>query len=294
MSLALLIQLFAASLTSALLYVILKYFAKFKVNNLHGLTANYLTASTFSFLLNFDTNKLQLTTVSEFAPFAISVGFLFIIVFYTAALTSQKAGIAITSIAGKMSMVIPICAGIFLYNDKVNGIRIFGILLAIIAVYLSSKKEVDKENNSSTKNLWIYPLLLFLGSGLVDTCIKYSQQYYITASNMYLFFSVLFGTAGVFGLIATIYNWIVKKVSVSITSILGGVVLGIVNYYSLVFLVNCLAFQGAESAIIFSIVNILVVFFSVILALLLFKEKPSKINFIGLIIAFIAILVLSN
>lgn len=294
MSLALLIQLFAASLTSALLYVILKYFAKFKVNNLHGLTANYLTASTFSFLLNFDTNKLQLTTVSEFAPFAISVGFLFIIVFYTAALTSQKAGIAITSIAGKMSMVIPICAGIFLYNDKVNGIRIFGILLAIIAVYLSSKKEVDKENNSSTKNLWIYPLLLFLGSGLVDTCIKYSQQYYITASNMYLFFSVLFGTAGVFGLIATIYNWIVKKVSVSIISILGGVVLGIVNYYSLVFLVNCLAFQGAESAIIFSIVNILVVFFSVILALLLFKEKPSKINFIGLIIAFIAILVLSN
>lgn len=294
MSPALLIQLFAASLTSALLYVILKYFAKFKINNLHGLTANYLTASTFSFLLNFEANKLQLSTVNEFAPFAISVGFLFILVFYTAALTSQKAGIAITSIAGKMSMVIPICAGIFLYNDKINGLRIFGIILAIVAVYLSSKKEIDKENSTSTKNLWIYPLLLFLGSGLVDTCIKYSQQYYITSSNMYLFFSVLFGTAGVFGLIATIYNLVIKKVKVSITSIIGGVILGIVNYYSLVFLVNCLAYDGAESAIIFSVVNILVVFFSVMLAFVLFKEKPSKINFIGLIIAFIAILVLSN
>jgi len=289
----LLIQLVIASILSSLLYVILKFFDRFKIYNLHGLTFNYITASSFSFFANYEGNKVLLPTVSNFGSFALVVGLMFIIVFYVAALTAQKAGISVTSIAGKMSMIIPITAGFFLYGDHITGLRIAGMVMALIAVYLSSVKSKTDESEHIDKRVWIYPVLLFIGSGMVDTSIKISEHYFITPENQNLFFCCLFGAAGIFGSISTLYQLIVKKVKIELKSAIGGIILGIVNYYSLVFLVNCLATKGAESALIFAMVNMLVVFFSAVLAFFIFKERPTKLNLAGMLIALIAILVLS-
>ncbi len=288
-----LLQLIIASVLSSLLYVILKYFDRFRIHNLHGLTFNYITASSFAFFANYEANKLMLPTISNFGTFALVVGFFFIVVFYIAALTAQKAGIAVTSIAGKMSMIIPITAGFFLYGDHITGLRIAGMIMALIAVYLSSVKSKTQTNVNVDKKVWIFPLLLFIGSGMVDTSIKISEHYYITRENQNLFFCCLFGAAGIFGILSTLYQYIFKKVKIKLNSIIGGIILGLANYYSLVFLVNCLSTEGAESALIFAIVNMLVVFISALLAFFLFKERPTKMNLIGMLIALIAIFVLS-
>ena len=235
----------------------------------------------------------MLPTISNFGTFALVVGFFFIVVFYIAALTAQKAGIAVTSIAGKMSMIIPITAGFFLYGDHITGLRIAGMIMALIAVYLSSVKSKTQTNVNVDKKVWIFPLLLFIGSGMVDTSIKISEHYYITRENQNLFFCCLFGAAGIFGILSTLYQYIFKKVKIKLNSIIGGIILGLANYYSLVFLVNCLSTEGAESALIFAIVNMLVVFISALLAFFLFKERPTKMNLIGMLIALIAIFVLS-
>lgn len=286
-------QLILASILSSLLYVILKYFDRFKIHNLHGLTFNYITASSFAFFANYATNKLLLPTAGAFGAFALVVGFLFIVVFYIAALTAQKAGISVTSIAGKMSMIIPITAGFFLYGDQITGLRILGMIMALIAVFLSSFKSKGDESSSLDKRVWIFPVLLFIGSGMVDTTIKISEHYFITPENQNLYFCFLFGAAGVFGIIATLYQLIFKKIKIEIKSIIGGIILGITNYFALVVIVNCLAVKGAESALIFAIINILVVIISAILAFFLFKERPTKMNLAGILIALIAIFILS-
>jgi hypothetical protein len=292
MSAELLIIIAIASTLSALLYIILKFFERFNVTNIHGLTANYLTASLFSFFYTFKTNLHLLPHSSSYAGFAFGIGLLFICVFYTAAITAQKSGIAITSIAGKMSMVIPILFGYFLYNDKLTLLRIIGISLALFAVYLSSSPSKKDDGKTSNKN-WLFPLLLFIGSGLVDTSIKAGQHYYMTTENQYLYFAFLFGSAGLFGVITTSYLYIKSRIKVHLKSIIAGFILGIANFYSLVFLVKALADDKAESMLVFAISNVLVVLFSAILGLIIFKEKPHTKNLIGLALAVCAIIILT-
>jgi drug/metabolite transporter (DMT)-like permease len=81
---------------------------------------------------------------------------------------------------------------------------------------------------------------------------------------------------------------------VTLASALAGILLGIVNYYSLVFLVRCLATIGAESALIWAMTNMLVVIFSSVLAFFIFKEKLSRANQLGIGLALLAIFILSR
>lgn len=297
MTASLFITLLIASLLSALLYVILKYFQKWNIYNLHGLTFNYITAATFSFFSNYEENSALLPQVPDFLPFTILIGCLFISVFYVAALTAQKCGIAVTSIAGKMSMVVPIIMSFWLYGDKITIIKVIGILLALTAVVLSSiRKENKTESTTATasKWLWILPVLLFAGSGIVDSSISISQHYYIDEKNQDIFMAFLFGSAGLIGAIASIYKRYKDGVRVEMKSIGAGVFLGITNYYSLDFLLRALAAEGAESSVVFALCNVLVVLISSLFAITLFKEKLSKANFGGLALAIISILLLSR
>lgn len=296
MTSALILTIFIAALLSTLLYVILKYFQKWGVYNLHGLTANYLTAAGFSFLSNYSSNMQHLEEIPGFISAAMVIGMLFIVVFYIAALTAQNNGVAVTSIAGKMSMVIPIIAGIWLYHDQITFLRFIGIAIAIVAVILSSyrKEEEDTEEaKKKNKMIWLLPVLLFIGSGMVDTCIKISQHYFINENNQELYIAFLFGSAGVTGTSISLYLYFKKRIRIQFKSIAGGILLGITNFYSLVFLIRALAHPGAESSIIFSMSNVMVVLISTFFALSLFREKLSKLNICGLLLAVLSIYILT-
>jgi drug/metabolite transporter (DMT)-like permease len=134
---------------------------------------------------------------------------------------------------------------------------------------------------------------LFIGSGLVDASIKAGQHYYMTEENQYLYFSFLFGSAGIFGITLTTIMYAKKRIKVKLNSIIAGFILGIANFYSLFFLVKALSDDKAESMLIFSISNVLVVLFSAVLGLIIFKERPHKKNIIGLLLAIGAIIILT-
>jgi drug/metabolite transporter (DMT)-like permease len=280
-----------AAAFSALLYIILKYFQRWNVNNLQGLTFNYITASLLSFVITRETNTALLHTVPVILPPAILIGLLFISVFYLTALTAQKSGLAAVSIASKMSMAIPIVAGVLIFNDKITLVRITGILLALLAVFLSGSSSGEK---SVDRSKILLPVLLFIGSGLVDTSIKISEHYFINPENINLYFSFLFGTAGCFGITILIFRYFQFKEKITLQSVIGGIILGSVNYYSLVFLVRALAHPAAESSIIFAVVNMFVVILSTISGILLFQEKPEAKKIAGLALALLALLILSQ
>lgn len=284
-----LLLMLLTALTATLLYVILKYFSRFNINNLYALSFNYLTAATISFLMNFEQSINALPSFNEIFLPCFLTGLLFIFVFYTAAITTAKHGLAITSIAGKMSMVIPIAAGFIFYDELITSLKVVGVIIALVAVYVSNNR-VDKNGKFS---LSLLPFLLFIGSGMVDTAVKFAQHFYITDSNRQLFISSCFGFAGLFGLAATSYQVIVKKTRLTFRSIIAGVILGAVNYLSLDFLIRCLALPGVESSNVFAMLNMMVVILSALFAFLLFKEKPNKANVSGIILAIIAITVLS-
>ena len=120
--------------------------------------------------------KLNVVIIMEepWLPWAGLMGFSFIFLFNIIAFTAQKLGVAIASVANKLSMVIPFLFSIYLYNEKATPLKIAGIVIALLAVVLTTwPKSGRADGNRSVRQSWMYiiPLVLFLGSGLLDTMV---------------------------------------------------------------------------------------------------------------------------
>ncbi|MCI2229689.1 EamA/RhaT family transporter [Polaribacter sp. MSW13] len=283
------IYLVLSILISSLLFVIFKLFDIFKINTLQAIVVNYIIALSFGIATS--NTLVPITQIPQQNWFigAFCLGFLFISVFNVMGITSQKNGLSVASVAGKMSVVIPIVFGIIVYNEGIGFVKITGIVLALIAVYLSSAK--SDTNPVKLKNL-IFPLLLFVGSGIIDTGLKYVETTSVSSGEEPLFLATIFGCAFILGIFVIITQMINGKFKFQFKNILGGVLLGIPNYYAMEFLLK--AFKtDIESSILFTINNVGIVLLTTVFALLFFKEKLIKKNWIGIGLAIISILFVS-
>jgi uncharacterized membrane protein len=82
---------------------------------------------------------------------------------------------------------------------------------------------------------------------------------------------------------------ITGKIKFDSRSILAGIAIGIPNYFSIWFLVNVLKQYKGNSSAIIPINNMGIVLLSSVLAWLMFKEKLSALNLVGIILALGAI-----
>lgn len=286
------LNLIMSVITTVLLYVILKYFEKWKVNNLQGLFFNYVTASVFSFAFNFRENISIVGDINNFYHASLAIGLLFIIVFFLTAKTAQEVGIGTTSVASKMSVVIPMLAGVYLYSEPLTSQKIIGLVLALLSVYLTSGGKEDHQSSKKTGFILALPFILFLGAGLVDTSIKFSQARFINENNQNLFVATLFGSAALFGGVLIIKQLLMRETTIQKQSILGGILLGLVNFFSLYFLIKALAEPGTDSGKLFTTVNIGIVLVSVVASFIFFKEVPQKKGIVGIAVAIAAIYIM--
>ncbi|SEB43675.1 EamA-like transporter family protein [Tenacibaculum sp. MAR_2009_124] len=283
------LHLILSILFSTSLFAIFKYFGIYKVNTLQAIVVNYIVAF---FLGMLSANTIgAIGTISSQPWFlgAVVLGLLFVTVFFVMAKTAQYNGVSVASIAGKMSVVVPIVFGIILYKESVTFFKVVGIITALVAVYLSSAKDTK----SNSKGSFLFPVLLFLGSGVIDTTLKYVETNYVSHSDVDFFSGSLFGFAAFFGLIILTIKYFVTKEKLELKSIIAGVVLGIPNYYSIVFLVKALQNKNFESSDLFTINNVGIVVVSTLLGLLLFKESFSTKNKIGVILAIVGIILVT-
>lgn len=213
-------------------------------------------------------------------------GFMFIIMFNILGVSAQKVGITIATVAFKMCMIIPVIAAVFLYNDKVTFLKIVGIILAGIAIVLAS---IKKERHQVEKKYLFLPVILFFGSGFLDTYFKYNEKYYIQESDVNLFCSFVFLIAAFTGLLFLLFSILTRKTKFESKSILGGILLGIPNYGSLYFLFKALRLEGIESSVIFPLNNMGIVAASALSAFFIFREKLSAMNWAGIALAIISI-----
>jgi drug/metabolite transporter (DMT)-like permease len=211
---------------------------------------------------------------------------MFISIFNVMALTAQKNGLSVASVASKMSVIIPILFGIYMFKESVGLQKIVGIILALIAVYLTSLKQ--KEDVVLTQSIYL-PIILFLGSGIIDT----SVNYFAPDDKIPLFSAVIFAIAGIIGVSLLSYQAIRGTNQLQLKNIPFGITLGIVNYYCIYFLLKALRVDGFESSTLFTINNVGIVGVSTLIGLLLFKETISKKNWIGIGVAIVSIVLVT-
>jgi drug/metabolite transporter (DMT)-like permease len=271
---------------NAILFVIIKSYAKCNIDALQALVINYLTAFLVGlFFLN--NQKIDSQILEKNWIFgSIILGFIFIGTFYATTIASQRNGLSTASVASKMSIVIPILSGVFLFQEVLNSIKISGIILALIAVYFNSKKE--KGEIQASGNL-LYPALVFIGAGTIDASLKYLQSHFVPENEVGIFSSLTFLCAFFVGLFIISFQIIVNKAKIYGRNIIGGIVLGIPNFFSLYYLVKMLETKAFQSATLFTIHNIAIVILTSIVGVLFFNEKLNKRNIFGISLALLAI-----
>ena len=284
------IYLLISILISSGLFVIFKFFGIYKVDTLKAIFINYVVAFIFGFASS--SKSIPVTEIPQQSWFigALVLGALFVSIFFVMAMTAQQNGVSVASIAGKMSVVIPVFFGVFLYNESVTLLKVSGILIALVAVYLSSVKK--KNENKPTGGL-LFPILLFIGSGAIDTILKYMETNFVAEDEIPIFSGSLFAIAAFFGLLVLIYKNIKKPEPFGWKNVLAGVILGIPNYYSIVFLIKALQVKGFESSTLFTINNVGIVIVSTIIGILFFKESFSTKNKIGVALAIVGIVIMA-
>jgi drug/metabolite transporter (DMT)-like permease len=283
------INLLLAIFFSSLLYIVFKFFSKFNVNTFQAIVLNYIVAFLVGIVLSEE--KLDFYSILNkswlFGSFIL--GSLFILVFNILGKTSQENGVSVASVSSKMSMIIPILFGIFFFKESITFPKVIGILIALVAVYFTSKKEAGKVE---MKN-FIFPILLFFGAGIVDTSVSYLQYTYLKDSEIALFSATTFLSAFFFGILISIFKTIKGDFKFRGKSIIGGVFLGIPNYFSMYFLIKALHNKNLESATVFTLINIGVILLSTIFGIILFKEKLLKQNYLGIALAIIAVILVT-
>jgi len=279
-------------IASTLIFVIFRLFASYNINTLQAIVVNYFVACSCG-VIGYQ-NSIELSAIPQYNWFyyTLALGALFIIVFNLMAITTQHNGLSVVSVATKMALVIPIAFGLWYYKEPLGPSKAAGIVLALIAVYLVAVKK-DSSIILQKKNL-VFPVLVFLGSGLIDTSLNFLQNDFITDKSLIpLFSSTIFLTAGVIGIMVLVAQKIKGVLVLEFKNIIAGIVLGIPNYFSIYFLVKALRSDLFDSSGIFTINNVGIVIISTLLGIVFFKEQLSIKNWIGITLAVISIALVS-
>lgn len=268
--------------------IVFKLLEKFQVDNLQAITVNYITAGLLSFTLITDVPDVNAIVRAPWFIYAIGVGVMFIVVFNLLALASQKIGMAISTVANKMSLVIPIIAALFLFDgETVSPLKIAGIGLALAGVYFTSTK--GTKLNFDLKYLWLI-LIIFFGQGLADVLFNCAKEWYVDASLNGLFFIVIFISAGCVGMLMLLPKIILRKTKLSLKNVLWGILLGVPNFLTLWFFFRSLDSGELEVSQVNPIYNIGVVLISSLIGFIFFKEKLSLSNWFGVLLSAASIL----
>ena len=249
--------------------IIVNYFTCFILGNCYLGSANILKLETL-----FQPGFLQI----------ISTGILFIGTFFLMGTATQKVGAGMSSMASKMSVVLPVLVAVSFFHEHLSMLHIFGIILSLISVLLISIKE-----DGGLHFDWVL-LLVFLGSGLVDTGLNLLKNANYTYFDSVKMSTLLFAGAFISGLIIIAVKPSLIK-NLNSRSIIGGICLGTCNFISLVVMFEGIESFAGKTSLFFTFNNIGVVFCSAVFGLA-FKEKLTQKGKIGLGIAILAILLM--
>ncbi|MGB0390242.1 MAG: EamA/RhaT family transporter [Salibacteraceae bacterium] len=268
-------------LISSFLFVIFKLFEKFKVDNKTAIVFNYLVAFTIGAIIEGNSLVIEYFNQTWFWA-ALALGIVFFLLFTLIAQITQEYGVAVSVLANKMSLVIPVILAVLLLNEKFSISKGLGILSALIGIALT----LYKSDSKVSLKTFTLPIVLFIGSGFLDFSLKLNQTFLLGEVSYFAFVATIFLGAFLFGLMFSIFK---NQLKITKTNIIAGFGLGIPNFFSIYFLMKALNLPNMESTMLFPINNSGILLVSTLLGVLFFKEKLTLVNGIGILFCLIGI-----
>ncbi len=294
-----LVYLLLSVALSSGIFMVFKAVGRLKLELFPVVVINYLTCFLLGNLLLGSDHVLnsEIIQLPGFFPTA-SMGLIFVGTFVLMGHSTHRAGASMSAMASKMSVVIPVLVAVIFLGENIGFKGIAGILLALISVYLvSTGSESSTGSGLGSVSLGRFDpvlLLVFIGSGMVDTGLNLIKYADFKGFNNLQFATITFGGAAVVALMVSVFqlkSWKLFFLQGSSKGILLGILLGTINYFSIVAMYAAIdAYQG-KTGIFFTLNNIGVLLLTVFLGYFLGEKYNSKTLF-GVFFAIIAILLL--
>lgn len=265
---------------------------KYRVSIFQAIVFNYITCVITGSVVNgsFPVNASVLP--QAWFKWACIMGVLFVSIFNLIGFTTQKIGVAVASVANKLSLIIPVVLSVYLYGESVQGWKLAGVILALLAVVLTcyQSREQEREKGPGIRK-WEYllPFLLFIGSGLLDALINHVQKNFVTDENKNSYLISGFLSAATIGSLILAVQYARGKQVFAVKNVFAGIIIGIPNYFSIWCLVRFLKQSPWPSSASIPVNNMGIVLFSSVVAWLAFREKLSRLNWLGIALSLVAI-----
>jgi len=263
---------------SVLLGFIFKLFGRYQVDGFQAIVFNYLTCFTCGWLHLGSFPVKTENFESPWMPYALVLGLIFISGFNMA------------------SILLTVPFAILAYHESAGWVKILGFLFALASIVLvnwpakskgAEASVIPAQNQPSKSMLWI-PFATWAMAGLLEVLLVRVQNEGLTDMNDPTFIITIFGTAGVLGLLVAVVGWGTGRFQFSWKNLVAGIVLGIPNYGSMLFMLWALN-SGLEGSFVFPVANVGIIVVTTIGAVTLFAEKLSPVNWMGIVLAVTAI-----
>lgn len=286
------LYLAASVLMTVFVFVALREIPRYKMNLHHVVAANYFVAAGVGLIWNPNSFN-EVLAVPGAVKLALVIGVLFLGMFVLMGITAQRVGVMYMTIVTKMSVAIPVLFAWLYFSESMPWMRALGLILAMAAIFLVSYRPGNPIKLSDKGSPLITVLLvacLFLGSGAVDSLFKVFDVYFASSVPNSAFTVFLFAVASTTGIVVTIVRLFTHKEPLKARSLLGGLLLGIPNFFSIFFLTQSLKYFDAS--MFYPVNNTLVLILMALIGLAIYREPFNTRNLIGLVVALAAVALL--
>ena len=304
------IYLIIAIICSTMFAVLFKIFQRSGINSLSCILLNYIfgtlimiiaimTKGNLQNLINcVSTTSIHLSTIIIYASLP---ALMFLIGFVAMDQATFRCGIALTTIAARAALVIPLMLSWLILDDnEPNWLYVILIFIAMALIMIPNSQQTHPNKvpyqSSSDKSRNIKSALslisVFIVYGLADFFINLSN---VKVSELHIQPDIL--TMCIF-MIATFFCTIycsckgVLKLAITYKTIIGGILLGFANVGCTYMVINGINALGAS--LFYPTYYIGIVITATILGFCCFKEKIKLIQLCGLVLAGVAIFLIKT
>lgn len=275
--------------SSTLIIIIFKLFGRWKIDTFQAIVFNYITCVITGSIVLGDWVILPEIIEQPYFPYAAALGVFFISGFYTVGRTVEFFGMTVATIAQKMSLLITILATYILFTESMTVLKVAGICLAFPAIVLSSWSSTsDSDDSDGSGFKWVYLVYTFIVSGIIEVLLKAVESLQSGSEDNLPFTIILFAMAGIIGTAILVGAVLSGKSKINVKSLGAGILLGIPNFFSIYFLLQVLSTDW-EATFVYPVNNVAIVLSAALCAVLIFREKLSHLNILGLLLAILSI-----
>lgn len=205
--------------------------------------------------------------------------------FLALAASVRHAGIVRSDAAQRLSLLISLLAAFVMLGEKLDLLKGAGIgpgLLALLCMVWRSERVAASDGAA----MWAYPLIVLAGFAAIDILFKRVAQ---SGLPLGASLQAVFALSLVVALVLPLWHRVRRRMVFMRRSALAGMALGLANFGNILFYLRAHRALPQYPALIFASTNIGVVALGALVGVLVFRERLSRLNLGGVLMALAAI-----